>query len=380
MSRTMNLVERANAIIATADAAGRGLTANERTTVRQMIDEAKLHKDVTSLGGRLSNPVGSDPSSARTPGDLFVGSDEYAGLIRDGIPRGFTSPLGEFYSAAGDPVLESTGANADSIAQQVVPGLFDPGLRQERLTLADLFGQGQATGGVIRYMKAVTRNAPADTATAEGASKPGAEFGFDDATESLTKLAAFIPVSEEMLEDAPAVRDYINAHLPLMVEQGLESKLATELYAAAGLTAAPATLGGDAGNGFDALAAGINALQTDDFFEPDALLIHPLDYWRLRTDKDSNDNYYGSGPWAPPSIGPWGLRTVVSQSATQGSPIVGNFREGGTLWRKGGTRLEVSNSHDSFFRLNLLAVRAELRYALTLYFPAAFCVVDITGS
>jgi HK97 family phage major capsid protein len=198
-------------------------------------------------------------------------------------------------------------------------------------------------------------------------------------TATLSKLAAFIPISEEMWEDSPAVRDYINAQLPAMVERGLEAKLATALYAGAGLTAAPATLSGGS-NGFDAIAAGINELQTSDFFDPDGLFIHPDDYWALRIDKDGNEGYYGSGPWAGPSANPWGLRTVVSASATAGSPVVGNFRQGATLWRKGGTRLEASNSHDDYFQKNLIALRAELRYALTIYYSEAFVVVDVTGS
>ena len=75
-----------------------------------------------------------------------------------------------------------------------------------------------------------------------------------------------------------------------------------------------------------------------------------------------------------------GLRTVVSTSATAGSPIVGAFQQGATLWRRGGTRLQASNSHSDYFRKNLVAIRAELRYALTTYFSEAFDVVDVTGS
>ena len=62
--------------------------------------------------------------------------------------------------------------------------------------------------------------------------KPGAEFTFDDVLATLQKLAVFIPVSEEMLEDSAAVRDYINAQLPFMVRRAEDKKLAAEMGAA----------------------------------------------------------------------------------------------------------------------------------------------------
>jgi len=377
-------VKEAQAIL---DASGgRPLTRTEIAQVEELIEKAnaeKLRANVERLGASVfgdDQPIGGGPSKGARPGDVFVASAGYRGLLENGIPAGAwsTGPV-DYMAAAGDPILKSTGSNADVVPRQVVPGLFDPGLRQERLTLADLFGQDTASGGTIQWMKATTRNAPADAATTEGQDKPGAEFAFDDQTTTLTKLAAFIPISEEMFEDAPAVRTYVNTHLPLMVEQSLEAKLATALYAGAGLTAAPAALTGGS-NGFDAIAAGIHQVQTNDYFEPDGLFIHPDDWWALRIDKDSDENYYGSGPWAGPSANPWGLRTVVSTSATQGSPVVGAFRDGATLWRRGPTRLEASNSHSDYFVKNKIAIRAELRYALTIYFADAFAVVDVTGS
>jgi hypothetical protein len=371
-------IATAEQIIAKADKENRGLTEAESAQIESLVNSAQLAKNVYELGERMATPVGASRANGNTWGEAFVTSEGYRNLIEGGLAGEWSTAV-EFGAAAGDPVLESTGSNADVIFQQGVPGLKDPGLRQERLTLANLFSQGQASGGTIRYLKVTTRTAPTETLTSEGADKPGAEFAFDDATAQLQKLAAFIPISEEMIEDAPYVKQYIDESLPLMVEQSLEAKLATALYAGAGLTAAPATLTGGQ-NGFDAIAAGINALQTQDFFEPDGLFIHPADYWALRIDKDDNDGYYGSGPWAGPSANPWGLRTVVSASATQGSPIVGAFKQGAELWRKGGTRLEASNSHDDYFQKNLVALRAELRYALTIYYSQAFAVVDVTGS
>ena len=49
------------------------------------------------------------------------------------------------------------------------------------------------------------------------------------------------------------------------------------------------------------------------------------------------------------------------------------------VWRKGGIRLEASNSHLGFFRENLIALRAETRVALTVYDGAAFSVANLAS-
>jgi HK97 family phage major capsid protein len=72
-------------------------------------------------------------------------------------------------------------------------------------------------------------------------------------------------------------------------------------------------------------------------------------------------------------------RAVVSATAPAGFPLVGNFAMGGTVWRKGGIRLEMSNSHDSYFKENLIAIRAELRTALTVLYPEAFSVANLAS-
>jgi hypothetical protein len=53
--------------------------------------------------------------------------------------------------------------------------------------------------------------------------------------------------------------------------------------------------------------------------------------------------------------------------------------QGGQVWRKGGIRLEASNSHDDYFRKNLVAIRAEERIALTVYYPEMFSVCNLAS-
>lgn len=63
---------------------------------------------------------------------------------------------------------------------------------------------------------------------------------------------------------------------------------------------------------------------------------------------------------------------MVTTAATQGEVLVGAFRVGATVYRKGGVRVEATNSHASNFTDNKVTVRAEERVALAVRYPAAF--------
>jgi hypothetical protein len=80
--------------------------------------------------------------------------------------------------------------------------------------------------------------------------------------------------------------------------------------------------------------------------EPDGLVINPTDYAKMAIAKSSTaGGYLGGGPFSAFAANPWGLRTVPTAAVAAGSPIVGAFRDGAQLWRKGGLTVEASNSH-----------------------------------
>ena len=69
----------------------------------------------------------------------------------------------------------------------------------------------------------------------------------------------------------------------------------------------------------------------------------------------------------------WGLPRVESESVPVGHAIVGAFKVGGTVFQREGTTIFASDSHADFFVRNLVAVLAEERLGLAVFFPAAFC-------
>jgi HK97 family phage major capsid protein len=167
---------------------------------------------------------------------------------------------------------------------------------------------------------------------------------------------------------------YVNADLPYQVRWNEENYLAGELYTAAG--AADALSGGTAM--FDGILDAKTTVQLANF-EPNAVLVHPTDWSILLAEKFTDDHgYIGGGPFTATS-NPWGLNVVVSQAATEGTPLVGDFTRGAKVYRRGGMSIASTNSNEDDFINNLVTVRAELRCVVGVTYPEAFAEASVSS-
>jgi HK97 family phage major capsid protein len=120
-------------------------------------------------------------------------------------------------------------------------------------------------------------------------------------------------------------------------------------------------------------------------FPADAVVINPTDYEAIRLSKDGNQQYYGGGFFAGqygqggilqnPAL--WGLRTIVTPSVPAGTVLVGAFKAGGMVFRKGGLRAESTNSNENDFTNDKITFRVKERLGLQVKYPAAFVSVAL---
>ena len=266
------------------------------------------------------------------------------------------------------------------------------------MTVRDLLSQGQMDGNTLEYVKETgfTNNAGM---VAEGGAKP--QLHMTDpttATDALKKIAGFLKFTDENVEDFPFWVSEINNRglylLALAEENQLLNGAGTGstvkgLLNRSGIqteTAASVTAAGD--DNADAIFRAMTKVQTATGLAADGIIINPTDYQNLRLRKDGNDQYYGGGFFAgqygndgfamqPPV---WGLRTVVSAAVSAGTVVVGAFEAATTVYRKGGVRVESTNSHASDFTSNLITTRIEERVALAVRIPAAIVAVTLDDS
>ena len=387
---------------ARAESDGRTLTPYERSQVdaatakakdikarldRVRSDQAMTHEINRILGAGAGGRRSSSRGGADL-GQLFVSSDAFQWLreTRGTRPQRFSSPSVELFPSdlqattlTGEPGSPVSGA--DLVIPDYQPGILPMPTR--KLTIADLLAPGTTDSNAIGYFAETTYDNAADT-VAEGATKPESGFVFDAVTDPVRKIAHWVPVTDEMLEDVPGLRSYINSRLRLGVQLKEDDQLLngngtapniSGILDRTGLAAAVAGGSGAIANA-DAIAAQIAAIRVATELEPDGIVMHPTNWLTLQVMKDSQNQYMGSGPFAAPARPTlWGLPVAVTSAITLGTALVGCFKTAAQLFRHGGIRVDVSNSHSDFFVKNLTAIRAEERIALAVYRPGAFGTV-----
>jgi HK97 family phage major capsid protein len=281
-----------------------------------------------------------------------------------------------------DTITEDPASGGALIIPQYLPGIVP--ILFKRLVIADLMASGLTDSNAIIYMQE-TNWTSAAAPVLEGADKPESKLTFASVTDNVRKIAHWLPVSEEMLEDVAQIASYIDARLRLGVQIEEEDQLLNGTGVAPELLglllrpglAAPYARVAPVTNS-DAILTQMMTIFATSFLMPDGIVMNPANWAATILTKTTTGEYLTAGPFSPiqtPTM--WGVPVAVTPSAVAGSALVGAFKQASQVFRKGGIRVEASNSHVDFFIKNLVAIRAEERLALAVYRPGAFG--EVTG-
>ncbi len=330
--------------------------------------------------------TGGQTMTAKSLGDHFV-QHAKGGLTSIKGGRGTVSAP-EFKAAADTQVTGGPTGGLGVLLTDVDRTIVQA---YRRPTITGLFGQGRLSGQAITYFVEQAREG--NFATVAEAGK-FAQLHYADptkVTDALSKIAGFIKLSDEMLEDLDFLVSEINGRLLYDLSLVEESQVLSGdgtgtnllgLLNRSGVQTGTATADTLADEIFKSMTKVANATG----LAADALVINPADYEGLRLAKDGNEQYYGGGYFAgqygvggvPEQPPVWGLRTVVSPAVAIGKPVVGAFNTAATLYRKGGVAVEATNSNEDDFTRGLVTVRAAERLALAVRRPAAFVKITVS--
>ena len=219
---------------------------------------------------------------------------------------------------------------------------------QEERTVADLMLSGTTTAQKITYFEETTfTNNAAETD--EGAAKPEAALDFTLREDNVRKIATWVPVTDEMMEDVPTFESYLRARLGFMVKQREELQLlrgaGTGVRTILGVynRTGVQTVTGYGMSTIDSILAGITEVQKDAFVEPTALVIHPNDWFQVRTSKDGQGQYLlGPATQDPIAARPWGLQVRVTTNALENTALVGAFNQA-QVFRRSGITIAITD-------------------------------------
>jgi len=325
------------------------------------------------VGGKKSKFYG------KTLGDLVIESDavkKYQKALRAGPSVEVQiDDEKEFERLMGTKtVLTETGYSIQAIRT----GLILPGALR-RPVVADLIPAGTTRTNAIVYMEETTATNAA-AAVAEGAAKPESALAFSERNSPVRKIATVLPITDELLQDEPAMRAYVEARLRLFLQLAEETQLLT------GSGVAPQILGLYNVSGIntqakgadptpDAIWKGMDLIRTTAFLEPDSVVLHTNDWQDIRLLRTADGLYI----WGSPSEqGPqriWGVPVVVTPGATQNTGLVLAAAQGMQLFRRAEVSFAIIAQPQHFFVLNQRMLRVEGRIALVFHRPKAICTV-----
>lgn len=380
--------------------------------------QRKTIKDTMKSLGEVDDPAlpGGEGKSVNriagfvTPGQLFAVSPALQSFKAARFPRGKVSDLvemkgllpirgmpGEGLIALTEPEVEQYKALVEKMERKdvtdvipvfgtdvIAPNRVDRFVqvtRPDRLTLRDVLNVSPTSSPVIDYVREESYSESAGIVS-EGATKPQAAVEYSKQRANVVTIAVWIPVTEQQLQDAPALINRINNRLLWDVRKAEEQEIGYgdgtgEHFE--GLF--------DAGTGIDAMRTeagdtlidisrrGITDVMTDGY-DPNALWIHPIDWEAIELAKGSDGQYV----WAiiRDTLGPriWGVRVVQGvgtkiAGGTTRNMAVGDFLNGATLYDRQQAAIQVGWINEQFIE-NLRTIRAEERVAWALEAPKAF--------
>jgi len=380
-----------------AESENRKFTEQEETELRAIAGECRGlqdkietlqgHQTVTEqINAMLADHAPRRPVVTKSLGQQFLESEAFA-FIKAGGHRAqsaWRSPGAELMPRFwGATLTEDPASGGALILPQHQGGILPMPTR--RLMVADLFAPGTTESNAVAYMQE-TLFTNAAAAVLEGGQKPESALTFQAVTDPVRKIAHWLPVTEEMLEDAPQIRSYIDARLTLGVQLAEEDELLNGTGIAPHLLGVEKRVGlaadvvrGAAEPNADAIFRQIMAIYGTSYLMPDGITMNPADWAVTALMKTTDKAYIGGGPFSggiqTPTL--WGLPVAVTPVQLATAAFVGAYKQGAQIFRKGGIRVEASNSHADFFIKNLVAIRAEERLALAVYRPGAFG--EVTG-
>lgn len=235
---------------------------------------------------------------------------------------------------------------------------------------------GQAA---VVYMEETTATYAAAEA-AEGAAFAESTFVLTEVTSPVRKIAHFIPVTDEQLEDEPQVSGYLDNRMRFGLLQRLDYQLAQGDGIAPNLEgilnrAGIQTQAKGADPTPDAIFKAMTKVRVTGRAIPGAVLIHSTDWEPIRLLRTVDGIYIWGSPSQAGDTTIWGLPVVQNEVLTAGTALVGDFANFSEFAVRRGVTVKVSDSHSDYFVKGKQAIRADIRGALQCYRPAAFATV-----
>lgn len=339
----------------------------ELADYRQQLDEktalVQMAKDATE-GAKEGQQVDTKDGATKSFGEQLTDSGLFKSWNR------------EIHIDCDVKTLMETGAGW--APESVRSGLVVPDA-QRPIQLTDLIPSGTTNQAAYKYMEETTFTNNAAEA-AEGAQYGEAALVLTERSATVEKVAVWLPITDEQLEDVQGAQAYVEGRLNFMLRQRADYQIAQ------GDGSTPNLQGIENLSGIqtqakgadpvpDAIYKAMTLVRVTGRAMPNAVALHPNDWQGVRLLRTSDGIYIWGNPSEPGPEYIWGLRVVQSDALTENTGVVGDWANFSMMLVRRGIDVQVTNAHSDYFIKGKKAIRADFRAVLVWTRPAAFCTV-----
>jgi len=308
------------------------------------------------------------------------------------------------YTSAKGLRAELTNVNVKAVGVMgITPGTTEPeitspvGIAHEVIQLRNIVPVSPTSKDTIKYVQFTKKEGSIGPVDA-GTLKPQIDYNTTPVSAPVIKLAGWVTVQDEFLEDVEGARDFFAEELPkaYMDEEtregffglgaqpgeteelsGLYSVWAQSLVLPMGF--GPNVVTSDS-NEWDKIAAGLCQVRRN-LRATDAIWVSPELYLMLLINKGTELMYtYPISSTINGTITLGGVPVYQHSVFAPGQGIAGDFKRGARFFQKKAMVIRTSTEHDENFTRNLTTILIEGRVALVCYFPEAFVKFDFTAT
>ena len=295
--------------------------------------------------------------------------------------RDFGAEVVKSLTAGGSKAFDVSGSGT------AAPAFFDQGIEalpQRALFTRSVIPTRPCTSDKVDFWRqTVNTNLAAPVAT--GAVKPTSVLSLERVETPVQQIAHISePLDRSLMFDVPQLTEWLQFQLRLNVLLAEENQIVNGNGTAPNLRGILNTVGIlTQAKGADSIPVAIFKGMTNvrlQNFEPDATVMHPTDWQKIRTLQDANGNFIAATITETDPDRLFGKLVIKSPVIAAGTAIVGQFAYA-RVWDRGDAELEYTPSGllgagaTEIWSRNQYVWRAGERIAFAVLRPAAFCTV-----
>jgi HK97 family phage major capsid protein len=318
-------------------------------------------------------------------GDLVIDSADYKAGMLTGSSRGSIKVTADraAITSANTTVGAGRSQGTSLVPGARVPGIF--GLPERTLTIRDLVLPGQTASSSIEYVKETgyTNNA---APVAETTAKPYSDLTFDMTSAPVRTIAHLFKASRQILDDAPALRSYIDGRARYGLRFAEENQLLNGSGTGQNIhglvpqaTAFNPAFAAENETGIDRLRLAILQVVLAEY-PATAFVLNPIDWAKIELTKDLGGNYIIGNPQGSLTPTLWNLPVVSTQAMAAGEFLTGAFSFAAQIFDRLDIEVLLSSENVDDFEKNMFTIRAEERLAFAVYRPESFVTGDVEGA